>query len=273
MGDTLTEPRRFDPHGASNVPRCRLPKGQVDYITRHFTTFIDDKTMEGVLEECPIPEGKVFEVPHMDGIIESLMEQYGISNEKGADKGLRSIQSRLMRVMGPLGALYALLEQARNDQCTELDFECVIELVEKTICCTGQVNVALNYNWRLATLCKLTKDLKKSKSLMRKHANVFSDTEAQLFGDGFLQVLKDMGKNRREAREVADALQPPKKKLKFVHKPTAQPNPPQSASFSRLMFKQLFRPVPSGGRQVSGGGYTGGLVSRGGLSQYKRGKR
>ena len=98
----------------------------------------------------------------------------------------------------------------------DLDLHSLIDLVEKTVCCLGQTNVAINFHRRLNVMSKLTNDNKKSKHLLRKNEGKMANSGAKLFGEDFRRELKKLGKEKRNLFDLMSALGPAKKR-RFSH--------------------------------------------------------
>jgi hypothetical protein len=96
------------------------------------------------------------------------------------------VQSRVSNVVGPLGKLWLALEEVGTRKSdTQLDLYACLKLVEQSITLIGQANVSLLYTRRLGVLTRLTGEMKKAKSLLKKHQTSLAKPHKTLFGKKF----------------------------------------------------------------------------------------
>ena len=215
---------RFNPTRRKPNNKVHLSDDMMNFVEEQFTNFVPETTLqETILDSAPVPDMDVLNVPVTDTFVESLIENRRKSQEKGAEKGLTNIHNRLLMTMGPLSQLWQTLESLKAQASTsdmgqidDLDVHQLLDLVEKSICCVGQTHVAMNFHRRLGVMAKLTKDVKKGKQILKKHAPTLRQAGTKLFGEGFKKELKKLGKERREATDVLSALGPPTIKKRRV---------------------------------------------------------
>lgn len=187
--------------------------------------------------------GDLFAVKSLDSFISPLLEKRNKQFDKGADKGAQNIQSRVMKVMGPLSKLWSILEGLRaasrdSHEVDNVDVVHMCSLIEQTVCLLGQASVAVDHHRRVNTTVKITGDYKKAKAILDENADVLEKSGSKLFGEKFIKILKKTGKRRKEASEIADAFQPDKKKRRKSYY-----NRPYN---TKSRFRQPFQEGPSG---------------------------
>ncbi|XP_052719628.1 uncharacterized protein LOC128191535 [Crassostrea angulata] len=210
-----------------------------------FTKFFSDETLKTkILDKYPVPDaGDLFAVKSLDSFISPLLEKRNKQFDKGADKGAQNIQSRVMKVMGPLSKLWSILEGLRaasrdSHEVDNVDVVHMCSLIEQTVCLLGQASVAVDHHRRVNTTVKITGDYKKAKAILDENADVLEKSGSKLFGEKFIKILKKTGKRRKEASEIADAFQPDKKKRRKSYY-----NRPYN---TKSRFRQPFQEGPSG---------------------------
>jgi len=149
------------------------------------------------------------------------------------------------------------------DSVDVIDFRQILDLVEKCICCIGQVNVSVNYNRRLEILKKINEDSKKARTLLRDNQDCLASNDKFLLGKDFKEELKEWGKARKEASEMARALGGKKGGKKFP-----KPRGHKSSDFSKPPFRS--RPPIQSQTQRQG---TSNCGVGGGNSGYKGAQR
>lgn len=76
--------------------------------------------------------------------------------------------------------------------------------IEQTVCLYGQTSVEVDHHRRVNTTVKITGYCKKAKAILDEIADVLEKSGNKLFGENFFMILK----RRKEAKEIADAIQP-----------------------------------------------------------------
>ena len=176
--------------------------------------------------------------------------------------------------MGHMCYLWKLLEDIRRDNergthapdsVDVIDFRQILDLVEKSICCIGQANVSINYNRRLEILKKINEDSKKARTLLRDNQDCLASNDKFLFGNDFKEELKEWGKARKEASEMARALGGKKGGRKF---PKPRGHNYKSSDYSKPPFRSR-PPIQSQTHRQGASNYGVG----GGNSGYKGSQR
>ena len=254
---------RFDPGVGDSVTFSLPNKEMTSYASRRFTEYCSDRKLkETVCEECPVPVGVPgLLLPHVDDYIPEIFRARKQEYGKPVDDNWTKVQSRIIDVMGPLTKVWTVLDHIREDESADLDlFQC-LDLVEKTITLLGQANISVAYFRRLNILYKLTRDIKKAKTLLRRHNVEAMKDQEKLFGKDFYKTLTKSAKVSKISKEISSQLGEAKQKFrKGKHSNTGQ-GQEQSAN-------QPFQQGPSrggrGGRKVS--------VVRRGKANGNRGK-
>jgi hypothetical protein len=79
----------------------------------------DTVTEESILETNPITYCGLFAPLEVDSFVTPKLELQHRGIEKGADKGIVTVHSQLMNVMGPLSQLWGTLEQLKDQEVAE----------------------------------------------------------------------------------------------------------------------------------------------------------
>ncbi|XP_077984866.1 uncharacterized protein LOC144439453 [Glandiceps talaboti] len=247
----------YDPE--VNESAWKLNKNLQHYVDKHFSKYIKDKTLqENILEVHPLPETESLEVRKVDGYIDTLFQAKGISSERGIDRSLCQVQQKILNTMAPLTKLWSDLHVAKTESASpSLDLDETLTLLDQSVLLVGQANVSLNYQRRLSVLTKLTKDVKRSRTILSKHNDILQKPDESLFGHKFERVISKIAKSRKRARELADELGP-------------------STSFKKKKFpmarkgNQPFRQGPSRGGHNFGGRVSFNSFRKQGGSQQKK---
>nr|XP_022306049.1 uncharacterized protein LOC111112656 [Crassostrea virginica] len=242
--ETVATYERFDIE--NDVKGDKFNNELKEFCRPFFSKFFNDETLKSkILDKYPVADaGDLFMVKTMDSFISPLLEKNNKQIDKGADKGAQNIQSRVMKVMGPLSTLWGILENLRSasresHEVDNVDIVHMCSLLEQTVCLLGQASVAVDHHRRINTAVKITGDYKKAKALLEENSEALEKSGDKLFGEKFIKVLKKTGKRRKEANEVADAFQPDKKKRRKTYQ-----NRPFNSSF-KPRFRQPFQEGPS----------------------------
>ena len=243
---------RFDPGVGDQFDFVLPTADMVEYVTKMFTNYLPDKKIrETITEDYPVPKGVPgLVVPKIDPYIPEIFLAKKMDYGKNVDDQWAKVQHRTLDVMGPLSKLWTLLEAARlgedSEDYAELDlFEC-LDLVEKTLTLLGQANVSFNHFRRQNFLFRLTKDGKKTKSLLKDHEETLVKSYELLFGKSFYKKLSKSAKIRKESREISAQL--------GDNKPKGKPNYDSRQSSSRGRGGGQSQPFRNGPSSNRGGG-------------------
>ena len=78
---------------------------------------------------------------NLDNDILDLLPHGAQVPTKQTDFSFKRIQNKILDIMGPLGKLWAMLEQAQESDDMECDLEALLTLVQQAVLMTGQTNV------------------------------------------------------------------------------------------------------------------------------------
>ena len=252
---------RFDP-GEGDQVRFVFPSADMaDYITRMFSSFISDKKLkETIMSDYPVPSDVPgLQVPEMDEYIAEIFAVKKQDFGKSIDDNWAKVQSRVLDIMGPLGKLWTLMETARLDDSEEIDLFEALELVEKIITLLGQAFGSCSYFRRTNVLYRMTRCMKKAKSLLKQHSESLVKSHDKLFGKPFYKQLTKAAKIRKESKEISHQLgesKPKNTKKTYNNSNNAQ----KQSTGNTQQSDQPFRGGPSSSR---GGGRKSAFSKKG----------
>ena len=248
---------RFDPGEGDHVSFHLPYPDMINYATKSFTRFVRDKKIkETILEDHPVPSDVPgVEVPTVDEYVTDIFANKKHDYGKFTDDTYMKLQTRVVDIMGPLSQLWSIFEKARlENEEPDIDlFEC-LDLIEKVITLTGQVNCTLLHDRRLSIMYKLTRSATKAKQLL-KHLDISTlPSHDKLFGKAFYRRLVKSSKVRKQSKEISSQLGDGKKKQ--YHGNKQNQNAGYSGQGGQGAEQQPFREGPSsrgggGGRRVS----------------------
>ena len=185
---SVTSYERFNPTTASKRSNCCLSTEQLKYAKKQFTEYVKDDVVDAsIMATAPIPDDPVFQCKQLDDFVAPSLQKVGVELDRGAEKGIQGIQKRILRTMGPVSRLWALLDNIReksrnNDQVDEVDINTMCQYVEKTVCVLGQASLSVNRHRRVNTLLKITDDYKRAKELLDQNEPALAQSDIFLFG-------------------------------------------------------------------------------------------
>ncbi|XP_070532416.1 uncharacterized protein [Ptychodera flava] len=232
----------FDPE--SDDSKWNLPTDLQSYVDKHFTKYIKDKTLQkNVLKPHPVPSSKSLSAPKVDSYIDHLYQARGASIEKGIDRALSQVQQKLLNAMGPLARIWNNLHEVKSAEASpSLDLDETLTLLDQSVLLVGQANVSLNYQRRVSVLTKLTKDPKRTKSILAKHEDILQKPGTHLFGEKFEKVITKIAKSKKRARELANEL----------GNTNRYTNPQKKRRFFQINTQPFRQGPPRGGQHFGG---------------------
>jgi hypothetical protein len=103
---------RFDLIRKKKGPTTDLAADMAKLAISNFTKYIPDVTLqESIFDAAPVPEMDLLRPLKMDDFAKTMMEGRHRGLDKGQDKGLKSIQGRLINTMGPLSQLWIMIDK------------------------------------------------------------------------------------------------------------------------------------------------------------------
>ncbi|XP_040204919.1 uncharacterized protein LOC120936540 [Rana temporaria] len=186
--DSLGEPF-FDPNAISH-PRSGewTPLPEVNqYIELWARKSLDRVSRNKLRAECPRPliPNKVVATPEIDPILTKYLMKSGKFQRKGVERSFRSIQDRVLDMMGPLTKILNLSEQAAASG-QPVDLQQLRGWAQRAICLAGTANTACSIERRRSILMRLDPQLA---HLAESEPGPSAD--GMLFGDS---LLKDVNK-------------------------------------------------------------------------------
>ena len=200
---------RFDP-GEGDKHTFTLNEDMTAYVTKMFTTFVADrKIKETITEEYPIPSGiPGLEVPKVDEYISDIFAAEKTDYGRSIDENWCKVQHRVLDVMGPISKLWSIMETVRtgDEDTEELDlFEC-LDIVEKAITLLGQAHIALPFYRKQNIVYKMTRDKKKTRTLLKQLDTSTLKSFEFLFGKQFYKKLHKSARVRKQSKEISSQL-------------------------------------------------------------------
>ena len=129
---------------------------------KYFSQWLGDPAVkDAILDSNPRPKMGP-QALKLDNDILDLLPHGAQAPTKQTDFSLKRIQNKILDIMGPLGKLWATLEQAQESDDMECDLEALLTLVQQAVLMTGQTNVLVNHNRRLIVLSRFFRDNKKA---------------------------------------------------------------------------------------------------------------
>ncbi|XP_069128358.1 serine/threonine-protein kinase fray2-like [Argopecten irradians] len=244
-----------------------LPSDMANYVMNKFTSFIPEKIlMDKILDKYPVPKNISVGAHKVDSYVPEIFQSVNRSYGKAYDQNLSSIQTRVGSVMGPLSKLWVDIDGVRSGETDKkLDLFSCLELVEKTITLVGQAFNATTYHRRMNILYNLTKDVKKSKHLLKENSDRLT-SDSKIFGKKFYKALVKSSAISRESREISKELAA-KSKSSLDRSRSTNTQRDQAKPYNKPFQKKApFRGGGSGGRSNSFRG------RRGAQKSYKGGK-
>ena len=187
----------YEPHSDSDG-KWKLNKKIKQYAQDKFTTYIREKKMKKVMRDCPNPDHKFLTSPEFDSDLEEGLETVTgkkASFAKTYDQDLNRIQTKVLRIMGPLGRLLSNLENFRKRKSpSTAELDTFLKLTEQTVLLVGQSNNAILFAWRLNVLGLILKDKGQEKKKLNKYSDLQS-THGKMFAHKFQSKLTESQKS------------------------------------------------------------------------------
>ena len=251
--------------GQHNQGTWRLTKDAKKYASKAFRSYIPERDIQEITLRHPKPDHGFLEPQTVDDNIQdglqSAIGQYHARAVLHRDQTLANSQEKVMRIMGPLGKIWATLDKARKSKSERMiRIQDLLNLTEQAVVLTGQASVAAQYARRREILSGLT-SAKDAKLLMKKY-DYLCDNRGDLFGEQFQKKMHDYSKERAGKSEGILSLK--KKEYKsYSRKKPFHEAPPKEQPQGNF-----------GGRPSHGRGYShkGGQDSRGRGRGFGRGR-
>ncbi|XP_040181002.1 uncharacterized protein LOC120914355 [Rana temporaria] len=147
-----------------------------------------DRTARNKLRaECPRPSipKKVVATPEVDPVLTKYLLKTGKFQKKGIERSFRSIQDRVLDLMGPLTKILNLSEQAAASG-EPVDLPQLRGWAQRALCLAGTANTACSVERRRSILMRLDPQLSHL-----AESEPGPSAEGMLFGD---MVIKDINK-------------------------------------------------------------------------------
>ena len=139
---------------------------------------------KNILAENPV-SSNLQEVPVLNDFVKILLlSQMAISSDDQMEKS----EEKILQVMSPLSRLWKGLEDVRNEssEAVEVPVDTFATLIEQTTLLLGQASLWISYTFCLNILETLSKDPRKTKTLLKKKTALLQESESHLFGKKFV---------------------------------------------------------------------------------------
>ena len=101
-----------------------------------------------------------------------------------SDHQMEKFEEKFLQVMSPLSRLWKVLEDVRSEssEAVEVPVDTFATLIEQTTLLLGQASLSISYTCCLNILETLSKDPRKTKTLLKKKTALLQESESNLFG-------------------------------------------------------------------------------------------
>ena len=258
---------RFDPFSNNSSQDWSLNSGQDDYVRKYFSQWLGDPAVkDAILDSNPRPKMGP-QALNLDNDILDLLPHGAQAPTKQTDFSLKRIQNKILDIMGPLGKLWATLEQAQESDDMECDLEALLTLVQQAVLMTGQTNVLVNHNRRLIVLSRFFRDNKKAGEVLGQNEELLRSNDQALFGRPFFKALHRKAKGNKKSKEIRAELGSGIKRgntIRFSANTKSKGKGEQSsAGPNRHPFRKSLPSVRGGGGRGRGSTRRGGANSGG----------
>ena len=117
---------------------------------------------------------------------------------------MERFQGKILEVMGSLSRLWKGLENIRkapSDEAVAVPVDKFVTLVEQVILLLGQTTLSSLFR-RLSILKLITKDLRKTKAMLKENENILRESETHLFEEKFQSHMIEIEKSKKKSLEA-----------------------------------------------------------------------
>ena len=181
--------KHYDPLGEED-PSWYWPRHLDQYAADKYQEYIPENLIAKLMKDCPLASNPFLQLPDIDTNVQKAMDKRmapgTTAKLRAYDKDINAIQGKSLRVAGPLGQLFCLLDATiRGRESHNVDLDEVIQLVEKAIILNGQANNACLYERRMNILKQVGGDTKQAHHARNKHKALLKEADGELFGSAF----------------------------------------------------------------------------------------
>ena len=162
--------KKFAVVSEDKVNDWEIPDDMLDYIKKHFNVYIKNADIQSnILNWNPVPNNMAGPAT-LDNYLRGLLEEQNKLACINEDKKDFKLQQKIINVMGPLGKLWLVLQNAllTNEEQVQVSMEDLNQLTEQSILLLGQVHNTVTHNRRINVLSNVMKESKVKQLLKDK---------------------------------------------------------------------------------------------------------
>ena len=180
-----------------------LAEDQRVYLQRFINTHYTDEELKEIIVNKPPPSNIKF-VKENDTYVAKKYSEAANAGQKSKDQSFKAIQTRIGKVMGPLGKVWEqLVSISKGEAESDVNVNDFLLDIEQAIIMLGQsVNYVSHQRRIVALKCYGYDKQEDIRDLLRNHLPRIENDPEFLFGESFSKQLADSSKNDKKTEEA-----------------------------------------------------------------------